>query len=143
MSARAARGYRAVHGAGLLEGASPHALTAMLFDAAVARLAAARAEPAGDADAARRADVRRRAIDGALAVVHELQGSLRDPGTDPLSANLHALYARVSLLLVEANRDAGGGAAGLEEAESILAPLREAWRAIAPGAPGGTRAVAA
>ncbi len=133
MSARAARGYRAVHGAGLVEGASPHALTAMLFDAVVARLAAARAVPPDEAGArGPRAEARRRAIDGALAIVHELQGALREPETDPLSANLHALYARASSLLVEASRDAATGADKLDEAERIVAPLREAWHAIAP-----------
>ena len=121
----AAFAYRDVRRASLVEGKTPHELTLMLFDGAISRLTVAR----GFATARERG-VRQRALDQALAIVHELQGSLRDPDTDELSGRLFALYAHVAERIVEANRT--GENAPLEAATDLLGTLREGWTGIAP-----------
>lgn len=121
----AALAYRDVRRASLVEGKTPHELTLMLFDGAIARLTAARGFTA-----ARERAVRHRALDQALAIVHELQGSLRDPDTSALSGQLFALYAHIAERIVEADRT--GENAPLEAATDLLGTLREGWTGIAP-----------
>ena len=123
----AAHAYRDVRRASLVAGKSPHALTLMLFDGAIARLGAARElGAAGDRASSRRA------IDRGLAIVQELQGSLRDPETNPLSTQLFGLYQHVIERLLEANRS--GEIAPITAAEEILGTLREGWAGIDPNA---------
>ena len=119
--------YRDVRRASLAEGATPHQLIMMLFDGAISRIETAR-ELAGN----EHADVRRHALDRALAIVHELQGALRDPDTDELAGRLFALYGYVSERLMEGARSQS--AAPLDEAAMLLGTLREGWADIAPGA---------
>ena len=122
----AACAYRDVRRASLAEGATPHQLIAMLYDGAISRI-----ETARELVGSEHANVRRHALDRALAIVHELQGSLRDPDTDELSGRLFALYAYVSERLMEGARSAE--AAPLDEAVVLLGTLREAWADIEPG----------
>lgn len=129
MTRRAAAGYRAVHRASLVDGASPHTLTAMLYDGAISRIELARrslqqVEPDDG--------VRRRAVADALAIVQELQGALRDVDSNPLSARLFPLYQWIGARLLSAG--AGRDAAALDEAQALLEPLRDAWHGIAPSA---------
>ena len=121
----AALAYRDVRRASLVDGKTPHELTLMLFDGAVSRLSVARGF---DAPADRGA--RHRTLDSALAIVHELQGALREPDTDPLSGRLSDLYRYIGERILEANR--AGDNAPLEEATALLGTLREAWVGIAP-----------
>ena len=134
MTRRAAAGYRAVHRASLVDGATPHALTAMLYDGAIARIELARRtlqQPVADEG------VRRRAIADALAIVQELQGALRDVESNALSARLFPLYQWICARLLSAGADRD--AAALDEAQALLEPLRDAWRRIAPDTVGGAR----
>ena len=121
----AALAYRDVRRASLVEGRTPHELTLMLFDGAVSRLSVARGF-----DAPGERTARRRTLDAALAIVHELQGALREPDTDPLSAQLFDLYRYVGERILEASRT--GANAPLEEATALLGTLREGWVGIAP-----------
>ena len=121
----AALAYRDVRRASLVEGKTPHELTLMLFDGAISQLTVARSF----GEATERA-ARHRTLDKALAIVHELQGSLRDPETDPLSGQLFALYQHVVERVLEANRT--GEDAPLEAAANLLGTLREGWAGIAP-----------
>ena len=122
MSRCALKGYRSIQAAGKIEGATPHRLTALLFEAALASIQTARRTEDGGA--------RQRSIDRALAIVGELQGSLRDPERDPLSGQLHALYGFVQMQLLDANRLADDQ--GLQHAHATLLPLQEAWKEIGP-----------
>jgi len=121
---RALKGYRSIQAAGKIEGATPHGLTALLFEAALSSIQTARRtdDPAA----------RHRSIDRALAIVGELQGSLRDPDQEPLSAQLYALYSFVQTQLLTANRL--DSLDELQHAHDTLLPLHEAWQAIGPTA---------
>ena len=120
-ASNAANAYRTMRGAGLVEGASPHALALMLLDGALSRIGTARTLER---------DERHRCLDRALAIVQELQGSLRDPETDELASRLFALYGYVADSLLRADRERDD--APLDAAESVLSELRAAWVAIAP-----------
>jgi len=117
--------YREVHRASLVESKSPHQLTLMLFDGALARIAAAR-----ELDPFRERSVRYRALDRALAIVQELQGSLREPETDELAGQLFALYAHVIERLIEAGRTSSNEP--LASAVEVLDTLRDGWVRIDP-----------
>lgn len=123
MSRCALKGYRSIQAAGRIEGATPHRLTALLFEAALTSIKTARQTDSTEA--------RQKSIDRALAIVGELQGSLRDPDRENLSAQLHALYGFVQDRLLDANRL--GSAQALQQAHDTLLPLQEAWQAIGPG----------
>ena len=124
----AACAYRNVHRASLVESKTPHELTLMLFDGALSRIETAR-ELDPDVDGG----TRHRAIERALAIVHELQGVLRDPGRDPLARDLFALYGHIIERLLEADRS--GEVGPLEAAGELLDTLRDGWAGIAPSAP--------
>lgn len=123
----AAGAYRDVRRASLAEGATPYQLTLMLLDGAIARI-----ETASELAAPEHVDVRRRALDRALAIVHELQGALRDPDTNELSARLFMLYAYIGERLLEGGRTRES--APLDEAAMLLGTVREGWIDIDPGA---------
>ena len=123
----AACAYRDVRRASLAEGATPYQLTLMLFDGAIARI-----ETARDLTAPEETEVRRRALDRALAIVHELQGALRDPETNELSSRLFMLYAYIGERLLEGTRSRDS--APLDEAAMLLGTVREGWMDIDPGA---------
>lgn len=122
MSRCALKGYRSIQAAGKIEGATPHRLTALLFEAALTSIQTARRIDDGQ--------VRYRSIDRALAIVGELQGSLRDPDKEPLAAQLHSLYSFIQAQLLAANRRADD--ASLQRAYDTLLPLHEAWQSIGP-----------
>lgn len=121
----AASAYRAVRGAALVEGAPPHALTLMLFDGALARIAAART-----LDPRTERGERHRCIDRVVAIVQELQGALHEPEGESLAGTLFSLYAFVVERLLAADRD--GEDAPLADAARVLGELREGWAGIAP-----------
>ena len=123
----AACAYRDVRRASLAEGSSPYHLTLMLFDGAIARI-----ETASELTGSEHVDVRRSALDRALAIVHELQGALRDPDTNELSARLFMLYAYIGERLLEGGRTLES--APLDEAAMLLGTVREGWLDIDPGA---------
>lgn len=120
---RAASAYSAVRRAGLAEGATPYQLTLMLFDAALARI-----ETARELDGENQRSTRQSALSRALAIVHELQGSLRDPDRDDLAGSLYVLYSHVSEQLLEASRT--GRQEPLVAASEVLGMLREGWVGI-------------
>lgn len=111
--------------AGLVEGASPHALTLLLFDGALSRLNVATSMTTKE-------DIgpRHNCLDRTLAIVHELQCALKDPDTNELSASLFRLYAFVSnqILIADRTRDNQP----LESAIAVLEELRSGWAAMAP-----------
>lgn len=110
---------------------SPLELVVMLYDGAIRFVGEAR-------DAADRDDVagRTRAVSRAIAIVTELQNTLRiDEGGD-VARELDRLYSYVTarLLDVTVKRDRNA----LDEVHRLLSTVREGWAQI--GSPAGARA---
>ena len=111
-------------------GASPHRLIDMLFEEFLASCARARG-------AIRSRDVQEkgRAIGRAVRIVEEgLRGGLNMKDGGDLARVLQDLYGYVSLRLTQANLNSDE--AGIAECMSLVQPIHEAWRAIAPGIDG-------
>ncbi len=108
--------------------ASPLKLIQMLYAAALDSIAAARCH-------IRHKDIRARtrSINKAIGIVTELSHCLNHEADIAFSRNLAGLYGYVVRLLIEANMKQME--APLAEAEGLLSPLAEAWKACAPGIP--------
>ncbi|MEE9320407.1 MAG: flagellar export chaperone FliS [Granulosicoccus sp.] len=125
MMSHASNAYGAVHRATLIEGASPHELTSLLYQSAISRVNMARVH----LDRKNRTELHR-SLDKTLAIVHELQGSLLDPENDELSSQLFGLYTYVTeqLLIASRNQDDTCLASALD----VLVTLHDAWMQISP-----------
>ena len=117
--------YRSVSAHGAVVGADPHALVLTVLDAALARLAAARA-------CIERRETRRMAglLHSAVILVAELRGSVDLQNGGPLAQNLSDLYDYMARRLIHANLNSDAGS--VAEVQSLLGETREAWAAIAP-----------
>lgn len=103
--------------------ASPHRLVSMLFDGAFDAMAQARgAIQTGNVE------LKNRALSRAVRILDEgLKAALNlDAGN--LAVDLRDLYAYVCMRLTYANLHSD--VAAVEEAQSLLQPVREAWMAI-------------
>ena len=108
---------------GSVEGADPHQLISMLFDGAIDRINQARGHMTHGNVAAKG-----RNISGALAIVGELRDSLDHKVDRNLSERLDSLYQHVTRILLQAQLN--NEPAGLDEAISLLTPIRDGWQAI-------------
>jgi flagellar secretion chaperone FliS len=109
-----------------VDGASAHQLVLMLFDGFQDSVAQARG-----AIAAGHIEAKGRAIGRAVRIVEEgLKAGLNMGAGGALAADLHALYAYVSMRLTEGNLR--NDMAALEECARLLEPVRAAWAAIEP-----------
>ena len=117
--------YQSVRKATLVEGASPHRLIEMLYDGALSNIAIARRHLADN----RRSDLHRH-INKAMAIVQELQSSLKDYETNELAGNLFELYSYIVQTLISSDRDMDDE--GLGVCAHLLDILRDAWHAIEP-----------
>ncbi len=115
----------AVHGGVAQE--DPHRLVLMLMDGAVQRIVAARAS-IERGERAQKAQLLQRA----LAILDELRASVDTQRGGPLAQNLADLYDYMSRQLIRANVE--DGVACLDEVLGLMAEIRSAWVAIAPGA---------
>ena len=109
-----------------IETASPHKLTALLFEGALAAIASARG-------ALQRGDIpaKGREIGRAARIVEEgLRGTLDREAGGELAANLDALYAYIGMRLTLANLN--NDDAALQECATLIGPLAEAWNRIDP-----------
>ncbi len=120
--------YAAVRVQSSVTDATPHQLTALLFDGALERIARAKGHlqrgelaPKGEL------------ISAVIAIVGELAGSLNRAAAPDLVDRLSALYDYVLRRLGEAN--ASNRAEPLDEAARLLGTLADAWRAIDPAQP--------
>lgn len=107
-----------------VQSSSPLELVVMLYDGALASMHVARA-------AIERRDIaaRRDALAKVLAIVNELQSTLNMAQGGAVAASLDELYAYVNArLLLAASQNA---VAPLDDAIRVLAPLRDAWAAVA------------
>ena len=76
---------------------------------------------------------RRDGLSRAMAIIAELQSTLNVKEGGEIARSLDSLYVYVLELVVQANLH--NDPRPLEEAERLLAPLREAWSQVAAGAP--------
>jgi flagellar protein FliS len=113
-----------------VETSTPLERVAMLYDAALRALDAAR-------DATVRADriARRDAVSRLMAIVSELQNTLDMERGGDIARELDRLYDFVMERIMEAVTQQQ--AAPLEDARRVLVPLADAWRRIA-AAPAGS-----
>lgn len=108
--------------------ATPHALIALLYKECLDALTLARS-----ALAAGQVEAKCAAISRATRIVDEgLRSALDLDGGGRLAEDLHALYGYLGMRLTLAN--VRNDDATLAECQSLLTPLRDAWRAIAPAA---------
>ncbi len=111
---------------------SPLELVVMLYDGALRFVDEAK-------DAAKKNDIRRRsqAVSRALAIVAELQNTLKVEEGGEVGRELDRLYGYVMTRLVDVTvkRDARA----LEEVQRLLQPLRDAWAQTAAGEPAPRR----
>jgi flagellar protein FliS len=118
--------YRGVSATTAVEGASPHKLVSMLYQAAYGEIAAARGAIA-------RGDVAEkcRAIGHAVRIVEEgLAAPLDRQAGGALAANLGDLYDYIVRRLTIANLKSDD--AVLADCASLVQTMRDSWDAIAP-----------
>lgn len=117
--------YKSVRRATLIEGTSPHQLIKMLYDGALSNIAIARQHLTNQNSQLLHAH-----IDKTIAIVQELQGSLRDHETNELAGNLFDLYSYIVSRLLESNKTMDDK--GLSECANLVGILRDAWQGITP-----------
>lgn len=116
--------YQSVRKATLVEGATPHQLIEMLYDGALSNIAIARNHLSMN----NRGDMHRH-VDKAMAIVQELQGSLKDYETNELSGNLFELYSYIVSTLITSEKNMDDEGFGV--CAHLLDVLRDAWQSIA------------
>jgi len=124
-SRAALKHYAAVQVQSTVTEATPHRLTALLFDGALERIARAKGH-LQRGELARKGEL----ISAVVAIVGELAGSLRRDAAPALVDRLSALYDYILRRLIEAN--AANRVEPLDEAGRLLGTLAEAWQAIDP-----------
>ena len=110
----------------VVEEASPHQLIQMLLDGGMDRIAKARAQIAQGDIAGKGLSIGR-----AIAIVDGLRVSLDHSHSRQLSENLESLYQYMMDRLSNAN--VTNDVSTLEEVESLLGRIRDAWTQVAPG----------
>ena len=128
--------YRGVNASTAIEGASPHKLVSMLYQAVAGEIAAARGAVA-------RKDIaeKGRAIGHAVRIVEEgLIGPLDLDAGGALAVNLRDLYDYIVRRLTMANLHSDDAA--LADCASLVQTLRDSWDAIAPQVEQPARAAA-
>lgn len=107
-----------------VDGASPHQLVSMLFDALLRQVRVAKTHM-GKGELAQKAVCISKAID---ILVQGLRASLNPEAGGEIAANLSALYDYCEQRLLQAN--SRNDAALLDEVVSLIEPLRSAWLEI-------------
>jgi flagellar secretion chaperone FliS len=128
VSSRAASAYKRVAAETSVQGASPHQLVGLLFDALLQSIANARG-------ALERGDIAAKgeAIGKAVRLIEEgLKAGLNLEQGGELAANLRGLYGYSVQRLSHANLRNDAGA--LEEVTQLIEPLADAWKQIKGGA---------
>ena len=114
--------YQEMELASRIEGATPHALVAMLYDELGAALdVLARAIDAGDPT------LRMTHHERASSILHALEAGLDRVGGGDLAMSLTAIYRQMQRRLIAAR---SGDVAAIVEVRAGVTSLSEAWRAI-------------
>lgn len=117
--------YQSVRRSTLVEGASPHQLIAMLYDGALSNIAIARKHLASENHYLMHFH-----IDKGVAIIQELQASLKDYETNELAGNLFELYSYIVKTMIAANQNKDDE--GLSTCSGLVEILKDAWSTIAP-----------
>lgn len=117
--------YQQVRVESKVDGASPHELVTMLFEGFMEAVAQARG-----AMREKRPEIKGAAIGRAVRIVEEgLRAGLDRRAGGTLARDLDELYSYLAMRLTIANLR--NDEAALEECQSLMRPLHEAWLAIA------------
>lgn len=119
--------YRAIGAHGDVESADPHRLIELMMDGALERIAAAVGFMARGEVASKGENVSR-----AIMLVEALRASLDSTRSEPIVANLDALYEYMARRLLESNLR--NDRAGFDEVSGLLREIRDAWARISPEA---------
>lgn len=124
VNSRAAGAYKRVAAETSVQGADPHQLVGLLFEALLQSIASARG-----AMARKDVEVKGQAIGKAVRILEEgLKAALNQREGGELAANLHQLYSYSILRLTQANLRNDEHA--LEEVARLIEPLAESWKHI-------------
>ncbi|KEA64319.1 Flagellar biosynthesis protein FliS [Marinobacterium lacunae] len=103
--------------------ASPHKLISLLFEGFLKRVMEAKGSvERGDKTSSSTA------IGKAIAIIGELQASLRNKEGNELSQQLDGLYDYINRLLLQAGREQSQDK--LDEAAQLIIPIKESWDKI-------------
>lgn len=120
---QASKAYQQINIASEVEGASPHRLVSMLFEGALRQIAVAKGSVERKDTAGKGA-----AIGKAVAIIGELEGSLKDQETNEVAGNLGRLYDYMIRTLTEANLQ--NSLEKLDEVANLLIEIKSGWDAI-------------
>lgn len=115
--------YRNVGAQSGVSDASPHRLTAMLFDGALERISIAKGH-------IMRGEIAQKGqrIGAAISIIDGLRASLNMENGGEMAANLASLYEYMSRQLLDANQN--DRQERLDEVSALLREIKEAWLAI-------------
>jgi flagellar protein FliS len=119
------RAYRAAGAHGRVEGADPHRLVQLMFEALLDRLALARGHMERG-----RAGPKGEALSRAIALFEALSASLDLEQGGDIAVNLRALYDYAMRRLLDANLR--NDTAALDEVAGLVREVKSAWDAIGP-----------
>lgn len=119
----AIKSYAKVHNRTNVEVASPHRLIDMLYEGAIERITQAKG-----ALEYGKIDIKGAKINSAVSIVGGLRECLNTDAGGELASNLDNLYVYIQTLLARAH--AHNDPSKLEEAITLLADLRDAWKQI-------------
>ena len=124
VSSRAAAAYQRIAAETSVQGANPHQLVGLLYDALLQSIATARGALARGDIAAKGV-----AIGKSVRIIEEgLKAGLNLQQGGELAANLHRMYGYAVMRLTQAN--VRNDEAALEEVSRIIEPLADAWKQI-------------
>lgn len=136
VSSRAASAYRRVAAETQVQGADPHQLVNLLFEALLQSIAGARGALERGDTAAKGA-----AIGKAVRIIEEgLKAGLNLREGGEVAANLHSLYGYSVMRLTHANLR--NDVTALEEVHGLIEPLAKSWQQIRGSGPAYLQAVA-
>lgn len=126
VSSRSASAYKRVAVQTSIDGASPHQLISLLYEALLESLGKARAAvERGDVE------VKGKEIGRSVRLIEEgLKASLNDDMGGELAVNLRGVYNYSILRLTEANLKNDG--ALIDEVSKLIATVSDAWKSISP-----------
>jgi flagellar protein FliS len=125
VNSRAATAYKRIGAETSVQGASPHQLVGLLYDALLQSIAAAKA-------ALQRGDIAAKgvAIGKAVRIIEEgLKAGINLKDGGEIASNLHLMYSYSVMRLTQAN--VRNDVPALEEVAQLIQPVAEAWKSIA------------
>lgn len=124
VNSRAASAYRRISAETSVQGATPHQLVGLLYDALLQSIATARGAMArGDIEA------KGAAVTKAVRIIEEgLKAGLNLKDGGEIAGNLHRMYGYAVMRLTQAH--ARNDVAALTEVAQLIEPVADAWKRI-------------